>query len=83
MGSGLGFQRGGSQFTKRWKSECLVNKCLLGQWSQWDAEWNSNKQTRLDSSLSPHLVLTVVISGDSSLPGTGPRSAFFQTVQVR
>ena len=37
----------------------------------------------LDSSLSPHLVVTVVISGDSSLPGTGPHSAFFQIVQVR
>ena len=76
MGSGVGFQRGGSQFTRRWKSECLVNKCLLGQWSQWDADSAGFLPV-------PHLVLTVVISGDSSLPGTGPRSTFFQTVQVR
>ena len=29
-GSVLGLQKGGRQFTKRWKSQCLVNKCLLG-----------------------------------------------------
>ena len=30
-GSGLGFQGERGQFTWRWESKCLVNKCLLGQ----------------------------------------------------
>lgn len=38
-GSGLGLQKGGTWFTWRWKSWCLVNKCLLGLQWQWDPEW--------------------------------------------
>lgn len=28
--SGVGLHRAGRQFTWRWKSKCLANKCLLG-----------------------------------------------------
>ena len=47
----------------------------------WDTERNFNKQTLLGSSLSMHLVHTIVIHGDISLPGTGPLFAFFQAVR--
>ena len=46
VGGGLGLQRGGRQFTWRWKSKCLLNKCLLGQSETGDAERSG------DSSLS-------------------------------
>ena len=39
---------------------------------QWDTERNFNKQTLLGSSLSTALVHTIVIYGDSSIPGRGP-----------
>ena len=37
---------------------------------------NFRKQTLLGSSLSPCLLYTILIYGDSSLPGTGPLSTF-------
>ena len=79
---GLGHQRGGRQLTWRWKSKCLVDKCLLGQ-RQWDTERNFNKQTLLGFTLSTCLVPTIVMYGDSSLPGTGPPSTFFRQLGGR
>ena len=38
---------------------------------------NFNKQTLLGFSLSTHLVHTIFINGDSSLPGTGSLSTVF------
>ena len=35
-GRGWGPQRGGRQFTWRWRNKCLGNKCLLPR--LWDAE---------------------------------------------
>ena len=59
-GSSLGPQRGERQLTWRWKSKCLVNKCLLGLQRQWDTERNFNKQTLLGFSLSTHLIHIIV-----------------------
>ena len=36
---GLELRRGWGQFTLRWKSKCLINKCLLGSAVQRDTEW--------------------------------------------
>ena len=70
----LGLERGGRQFTWRWKS-----KCLLVQQRQWDTE----EQTLLGSSLSASPVPTLLISGDGPLPGVGPLSIFFGQLEGR
>ena len=56
--NGLGPQRGGRQLTWRWKSECLVNKHLLGPAETVGHREEFYKQTFLGSSLSTHLVHT-------------------------
>ena len=66
-GSGLGCQRGGMQFTWRWKSKCLENKCLLGQQRQWDSEKNFKKQTLLGSSLSATQFILYISMGIAHL----------------
>ena len=54
-----------------------TNVCQARQ-RQWDTERSFYKQTLLGSSLSARLVHTIVIYGDSSLPGTGLLSTFFR-----
>ena len=78
MGSGLGPRSGGRQFTWRWKSKCLVNKCLLGHSETMRPREKFYKQTLLRSSLSTQLVHTIVIYDDSSLPETGSLSNSFR-----
>ena len=67
--SGRGFQRGGRWLTWKW----WTNVCwaLLRQRA---TERNFNGQTLLGSSLSTHLVDTIVAYGDNSLSGTSPLS---------
>lgn len=73
MGSGLGLQRGGRQFTWGLKSKCLVNECLLGS-----AEATGlSGLCSLGEAWPPHhtsILPFVAISGSSSIPGTGPLS---------
>ena len=71
-------QRAGKQFTRRWKSRCLINKCLLCHTETiWDNE-NFNKQILLGFSQSTHLVHTIVFFDDSSLPRTALATFFRQ-----
>ena len=43
----------------------------------WDTQKNFNRQTLLGSSPSTHLVHTVIICDNGSLPGSGLLSTFF------
>lgn len=54
---------------------CYLNVRLAKQ-RQWEAEMNFRKQTLLGSSLSPCLLYTILVYGDSSIPGTGSLSTF-------
>ena len=47
-------------------------------WRQGDTERNFSKQKLLSSSLSTHLVHTVVMNDDGSLPRIGPQSTFLK-----
>ena len=64
-----------------YKSKCLINKCLL---NPTETMGNRGILTNvLGSSLSMHLVDTIVIYGDSSLPGRGPLSKFFRVLEEK
>ena len=71
-GSSLGLLRRGRQFTWRWKSKCLVNRCSLGLQRQWDTEWI------LISRPCPVPPITrsfsLLISDDSTILRRGPLS---------
>lgn len=77
---GVGFggpQSGGRQFTWRWRSTCLVNKCLLCHLETMGHREISQSAFACGS-LSTHLAHSIVISGENSLPGTCPLSMFFR-----
>lgn len=65
----------GRQFIWRWISKCLANKHLLG--------WAETVEYRVDSDLQTLVLHHIApmsfafISGDSSIPGTGPLSKIF------
>lgn len=77
-GIGLVPQRDGKQFTRRWKSRCLVNKCLLRHTETIGDNETFNKQILLGFSQSTRVVHTIVFFDDSSLPGRALATFFRQ-----
>ena len=67
-GSGLGLQRAGRQFMWRWKSKCLINKCLLGCSETMGHRVDLNSRPCWSFSLHVLHLLFANISADHSVP---------------
>ena len=67
MGSGLDFK--GEEGAKRWKSRCLVNKCLLGHLEQRDLENFDPKGSASFFPITPSPHSTTATCDDSFFSG--------------